>query len=179
MLDEAGAATLVQRDLDQIDAARSPTREASGRTPQARKLVAPEAHARAKAPAHAAGLDLDHHQGVALSEDEVDLGPARFQAPREEAPAARPQRPLDQALARTGEQRVTGGERAQRQARRPAREQRPRAADQTLLGSAFSSSATSFSASITLWIAVREKRKRTLSATCNTATSVVVVMTVP
>lgn len=176
---EARAAPFVQRDLHEIDAPRRAAREAIGRPPQAREPIRAEAHARAKAPARAAGLHLDHDQGLALREHEVELGPARFQAPREKAPAARPQRPLDQALSRPGEQRVAGREHAQREPRRRAREQRARPADQTLLGSAFSSSAASFSASITLWIAAREKRRRTLSATCSTATSAVVVTTVP
>lgn len=176
---EASAPLVIQRDLDQIDAPRGSACEGVGRAPQAPERLGAEAHAWPETRTAASGLDLDHDQDLALREHEIDLGPACSQAPREEAPAAGPERAFDQAFPRAREPGITGRERAQREPWGKAREQRARAADQALLGSTFSSSAASFSASITLWIAEREKRRRTLSATCSTATSAVVVTTVP
>lgn len=179
MVGEPGAAPVVEGDLDQVHPARSAAGEAGGRAPQAGERVGRQAHARAEARSRTAGLDLDHDQGLALREDEVELGPARLHSSRQEAPAARTQGALDQPLAGLGEARIAGREQAQREPRSAAREQPARAADQTLLGSAFSSSTGSLPASITFWIAAREKRRRTLSATCSTTTSAVVVTTVP
>ena len=179
MVDEPSAPPLVERDLDQVDASRGAAGEGLGRAPEARQRVRAEPHARPEAPARAPRLDLDDDQRLALGEHEVELGPARLEAPREEAPAAGPERFLDQALAGAGEARIRRIQHAEREPRPEARQDRASERDQTLVGSAFSSSTGSFAASITLWIAAREKRRRTLSATCSTATSAVVVTTVP
>jgi len=111
-MDEACAPPLIQRDFDQIHAPRGTAREGVGRAPEARERVGSEAHARAKALARAAGLDLDHDQSFALREHEVELGPARFQAPCQEAPAAGPKSALDQAFPRACEEGIAGRERA-------------------------------------------------------------------
>jgi len=60
-------------------------------------------------------------------EHEVELAEARLQSPREEAPAARAQRALDQPLAGQREQGIAGREYGEREARRVAREPAPRA----------------------------------------------------
>lgn len=179
MVDEPRVPPLVQRHLDQVDAPRSSAGEGFGRTPQARERIGPQAHARPEALARAAGLDLDHDQRLAFREDEVELRPAGVQPPRQEAPAARPQRALDQSFSCARELRIPRREHAQREARPEARQERAPEPDQTLVGSALSSSTGSMAASITLWIAARVKRRRTLSATCSTTTSAVVVTTVP
>ncbi len=185
------AALPVALYLDQSDAARGAAREAPRRAPQPLQGLAPEAHAGSEARAGATGLDLDHDQGLArgalvLGQQEIELAPVRVQATRQEAPAARAQRALDQTLARQGEERVPWLQPAQRDARRelcqqprekPSPERPPAGASQALLGSA--SSAASFSCSTTVCTAEREKRRRTLSATCSTAISLVVVTTVP
>lgn len=127
VLDEVRAARVVEAHLEEIDAAGRAAREAAGRGREAHERVASEAQARREALPHASGLDLDHDQGAALDEDQIQLGPARAQAAREEAPAARAQGAFDQALARQREGRIVGAERAQREARRDAREEPARA----------------------------------------------------
>lgn len=150
MVDEARAPTLVERHLDEIDAPGSSAGEGRGGAPQAFERVRSEAHARPEARARAAGFDLHHDQGAVLREQEVDLGPARLQAARQEAPAAGAQRALDQVLSGAREARIRRGEHAQREARPEERQERSPEPGQTLLGSAFSSSTGSFAASITL-----------------------------
>ena len=179
VVDEAGAPLLVQRDLDQIDAPRSSAGEERGRAPQSPQRIGSEPHPRPEALARAAGLDLDHDQGLVLCEEEIDLGPARVQASRQEAPAAGAQGALDEELSGASEAWLPGGENAQRQARPEASEELATEPGQTLVGSAFSSMTGSLAASITLWTAARENLRRTLSATCTTTTSAVVVTTVP
>lgn len=105
---EAGGTLALERDLDQVDARGCAGGQGPRRAPAAREGHAPEAVPRAEAPPRAAGLDLDHDQGRALGEEQVELAEARSQAARQEAPALPPQAALDQALARQGIERVVG-----------------------------------------------------------------------
>lgn len=183
MVHQLGSAGSVELHLDQVDPARRAAGERARGAAEARERVAPAAHARTEARSGASGLDLDHDQGFALTEDEIDLGQARLQAPREEAPALCAQLALDQAFTGQREGRIACRQPPQRETRsQPSQqtgERAPQPGPQALLGSARSSSAASFSCSTTLWTAAREKRMRTLSATCSTTISLVVVTTLP
>jgi hypothetical protein len=186
VMHEARVVLGIERHLDQVEAPGAASRERAGRAPALHQRLAPQMHARPDTRAGAPGLHLDHDQRAPVEEQEVELAPAGLHAPAEEMPAARAKLAFRQALAGRGEERIARIERAQREARDEAREQRAPDEPQALLGSALSSflsalfsAAPSFSGSITLWMAARAKRMRTLSDTCSTAISLVVVTTVP
>lgn len=119
MVHEAHLAGL-EAYLEQVDPARAAACERPRGAPAACEGIRSEALARREARSRAPGLDLDHHQRAAIDEHEVELAPARAQASRQEAPAASPQRALDQALAGERVEWIAGRETAQEPARREA-----------------------------------------------------------
>jgi len=199
VLDQEGGRPAMDLDLDQVDAERASLRERACRAPAPREGTGLEASSGPEALPGAPRLDLDHHERVRrrragrLEQHEVELPPAGAQASCEQAPSRPTQVTRGQTLARASQglvveqartQAELGNEmRAQAPEREPDTLREPGAGcPQALLGSAFSpfsSGSASFSGSITACTAAREKRRRTLSATCSTTISLVVVTTVP
>jgi aspartate aminotransferase-like enzyme len=123
-MSQSGSRTVLKLDLHQVDAVGRATRKAAGGQPQAIMQVPREAHPRAKTRPTATRLDLDDHQGLALAKEEIELGPARLQASREEPPTLGAQRALDEALAEGADARIERVEARERASRREERVQR-------------------------------------------------------
>src|SRR5262245_61438568 len=98
-MDQPCTAALVEPDLHEVDAARRGSPEQPRDAPEPLERLRADAHARHVARTRASGLDLDDDELTDLEEEEVRLAGAGLEPPREEAPAARAERTLDQPLA--------------------------------------------------------------------------------